>query len=221
MQIKLPTGGGVYYKKLGISLLIFLFAFSTAFISASLLNPTNPSNAESGSNTIASSPDTETFYASTTQPYYVSINSNDISMDLKTSPTGNMTVVSSTVRTATNSPSGYKLYLGISPEDISGTQKTTADKQKNGLYLDGDLSRTDGQVIEPVAGTGATSKVSPSITPNNPAALTDNTWGYAVDKNSTGAPEVWQSENHTTMNSTTPTSDKFAAIPTVGNEELI
>ena len=178
---------------------VFTVAFLAAFVSSSTLAPTNTSDA---TNIVAAN--------ITNQGYYVKINSSDVTMDLYTTPGGAMTVVSSTVKAATNSPSGYKLYLGMSPIDASGNPKSAADRLKNGLYLDGDLSRTDGDVLDAVSGTAT-----------NPAALTDNTWGYAVDKNSTGAPEVWQSLDHSTMSSSTPTNDKFAAVPAVGSEELI
>ena len=178
---------------------IFVMAFSVAFLSSSILAPTNSSDAVG--------PDANN---NTTNGYFVALNTPDVSMDLKTNPAGTMTVVSSTTKAATNSPNGYELYVGISPTNLNGTTKSVADQQKNGLYLQGDLSRTDGEVFAAVNGTSTT-----------PTALTDNTWGYAVDKNSIGAPTIWTTEEHSTMTSATPTNDKFAAVPTVGNEELI
>ena len=56
--------------------------------------------------------------------------------------------------------------------------------KKNGLYLDGDLSRTDGEVLSAASGKGgATSSAAL-------AELSNNTWGYAVDKDTDGAPSV-------------------------------
>ena len=178
---------------------VFTVAFLAAFVSSSILAPTNTSDA---TNVVTAN--------ITNQGYYVKINSSDVAMNLYTTPGGAMTVVNSTVKAATNSPSGYKLYLGMSPLDASGNPKSAADRQKNGLYLDGDLSRTDGEVLTAVGGSAAT-----------PAALTDNTWGYAVDKNNIGVPAVWSTLDHSTMSSSTPTNDKFAAVPVVGNEDLI
>ena len=188
------------YKKLVIGAVpVFFLAFVAAFVSSSVLSPTNTSDA---TNVVTAN--------ITNQGYYVKINSSDVAMDLYTTPGGAMTVVNSAVKAATNSPSGYKLYLGMSPLDASGNPKSAADRQKNGLYLDGDLSRTDGEVLTAVGGSAAT-----------PAALTDNTWGYAVDKNNIGVPTVWSTLDHSTMSSSTPTTDKFAAVPGVGNEDLI
>ena len=188
------------YKKLIFGAVpIFFVAFVAAFVSSSVLSPTKTSDA---TNIVTAN--------ITNQGYYVKINSSDVAMDLYTTPGGAMTVVNSAVKAATNSPSGYKLYLGMSPLDASGNPKPAADRQKNGLYLDGDLSRTDGEVLTAVGGSAST-----------PAALTDNTWGYAVDKNNIGVPAVWSTLDHSTMSSSTPTNDKFAAVPGVGNEDLI
>ena len=188
-----------FKKSVARAIAVFVMAFSITFLSSSILAPTNSSDAVG--------PDANN---NATNGYFVALNTPDVSMDLKTNPAGTMTVVSSTTKAATNSPNGYELFVGISPTNLNGTTKSVADQQKNGLYLQGDLSRTDGEVFAAVNGTSTT-----------PAALTDNTWGYAVDKDSIGAPTIWTTEEHSTMTSATPTNDKFAAMPTVGNEELI
>ena len=181
---------------------VFFVAFCAAFFAASIFTPTESSDA---TNVVTAN--------LTAQDYYVKINSSDVSMNLISTPGGGaMTVVSSTVKAATNSPTGYQMYLGMSEYDEEGDEKSAADKLKNGLYLDGDLSRTDGEVITAVSGTATASGIS---------ALGDNTWGYAIDKNTLGAPEFWQNEDHSTMSSATPTNDKFAAVQPVGSEDLI
>lgn len=181
---------------------VFLVAFVAAFFASSVLAPVNTSDATSTLTANVS-------YAN----YYVLVSASDVEMDLLATPSGRMTVASTTVKAATNSPNGYELYIGMSDLDEEGEEKSAADKLKTGLYLDGDLSRTDGEVFSAASGTGGTSGTL--------AALTDNTWGYAVDKNATGAPDIWTTEDHSTMESATPTSDKFAGVPAYGSEELI
>ena len=195
------------WKSVGIASVVFFVAFFAAFLSSSLLTPQKPSFASESSATASAN------------GYFINIKSDDVGVELLTTATPTMTVVSSTVKTATNSPSGYKLYLGMSPEDASGNEKSATDKQKNGLYLDGNLSRTDGAVINAVAGSAS------NPTTDTLHALTDNTWGYAVDKNNDGLPggdnSVWKDKDHSTMYSAAPSGDKYAAVPAVGSEDLI
>ena len=101
---------------------VFVVAFTAAFFASSILAPVQSSDATNLITANVSS-----------QEYYVKINSSDVAMNLITTPNGAMTVANSTVKTATNSPSGYKLYLGMSPFTSSGTEKSFADKQKNSL----------------------------------------------------------------------------------------
>ena len=140
--------------------------------------------------------------------YYVLIKSSDVTLDVLSVPTGAMTVVSSTVKTTTNNPYGYTLYLGMSPEDSDGNEKSAADKLKNGLYEDEDLTSTN--LVSAVNATGS-----------DPKPLDINNWGYAVDSATTGAPESWAGLTHTAMLNSAPTDDKFAAVPAVGSEEKI
>ena len=176
---------------------VFAVAFCTAFLASSILTPTRTSDA---TNTVTTN--------ITSGYYYVRISSSDVALNLMPAPSGAMTVVSSTVKTSTNSPSGYKLYLGMSDTKSDGTPKTAAQSLLNGLYLDEDLSSPNTVP----AGSGSAT---------TPAALTDNTWGYAVDQNTTGAPTVWTTLSHQAMESATPTSDAFAAVPGKGSEDLI
>ena len=195
------------WKSVGITSIVFFVAFFAAFLSSSLLTPQKPSFASESSATASAN------------GYFINIKSDDVGVELLTTATPTMTVVSSAVKAATNSPSGYKLYLGMSPEDASGNEKSATDKQKNSLYLDGNLSRTDGAVINAVAGSAS------NPTTDNLHVLTDNTWGYAVDKNNDGLPggdnSVWKDKDHSTMYSATPSGDKYAAVPAVGSEDLI
>ena len=184
--------------------LVFMVAFFAAFFSSSVLAPVQSSDAINNVSTDVSF-----------GGYFVKVQSDDVNMQLITNPVGAMTVVESTVKTVTNSPNGYKLYLSMASQYPSGEEKTTADKQKNGLYLEGDLSRTDNMLFTAVDGKGGTSSTA------SLSALTDNTWGYAVDKNTTGAPDIWQNEDHSTMSSAVPTNDKFAAVPKATEVDLI
>lgn len=190
-------GPGSLRNVLTGSVAVFTVAFCAAFASSSIFAPTRSSDA------------TNKVTANITRAqYYVKMKASDVEFDLDSKPTGAMTVANSTIKTTTNAPTGYKLYLGMSEMNSAGQEKSAADKLKNGLYLDEDLS--SGSVIPAAPGTATT-----------PVALDENTWGYAVDKDSTGAPDVWKSLNHTAMTSATPTSDAFAAVPAVGSEELI
>ncbi len=191
-------GPGSLRNVLTGSVAVFTVAFCAAFASSSVFTPTRSSDATN--NTVTAN--------ITRAQYYVKMKASDVEFDLESKPTGAMTVANSTIKTTTNAPTGYKLYLGMSEMNSAGQEKSAADKLKNGLYLDEDLS--SGSVIPAAPGTATT-----------PVALDQNTWGYAVDKDSTGAPDVWKSLNHTAMTSATPTSDAFAAVPGVGSEELI
>ncbi len=102
-----------------------------------------------------------------------------------------MTIDSSTVSVSTSSPSGFRLYLGM-----TGTNSNT-----NALVHTVDSNKT-------IASTG---------TLENPAALTNGKWGYAISGTRTADNPVVENNGfdatYTTQESTTPTSAKFASIP--------
>lgn len=184
-------------KVLTGSVAVFAVAFCASFATSSIFAPTRSSDA---ANVVTAN-------VSRAQ-YYVNVNASDVEFNLDATPTGAMTVASTTIKTTTNAPTGYKLYIGMSDLNSAGQKKSAADKLKNGLYLDEDL--LSASQIAAAPGTGTT-----------PVALSNNTWGYAVDASSVGAPDVWTEYTHSAMSSAEPTSDVFAAVPAVGSEELI
>ena len=192
-----------FWRVLKTAIPVFFVSFWIAFFASSLMTPQQLSDAANSNDSYSAG------------GYFINIHSSDVNMELLTTATPTMTEVVSNVKTATNAPSGFKLYLGMSAYNASGSEKSAADKLKNGLYLDGNLSRTDGAVINAVGGSAASS-LSP---------LTDSTWGYAVSKTAKTSeediPDIWENENHTTMYSAVPNDDKFAAVPAVGSEDLI
>ena len=91
--------------------------------------------------------------------------SDRINLTLNTTPDGVMAVAKDTISASTNAPSGYQLYLS-----------TTGNN--NALHLDGDTANnTSTNSIPASTGTFAA-----------PAVLTNNSWGYALAKSSSGAP---------------------------------
>ena len=122
--------------------------------------------------------------------------SDRINLTLNTTPDGVMAVAKDTISASTNAPSGYQLYL------------STAGST-NALHLDGDTANnTSTNSIPASTGTFAT-----------PAALTNNSWGYALAKDSTGTPTSNFSDNY---NPQDPDHNSlWAAVPTKGNEQLI
>ncbi len=183
------------FRKVATRLMpVFAVAFAAAFVLCSVFATSTITSA------IGEEPSND--------GYYVLIKSSDVTLDVLSVPTGAMTVVSSTVKTTTNNPYGYTLYLGMSPEDSEGNEKSAADKLKNGLYEDEDLTSTN--LVSAVNATGS-----------DPKPLDINNWGYAVDSATTGAPESWAGLTHTAMLNSAPTDDKFAAVPAVGSEEKL
>ena len=176
---------------------VFAVAFCAAFAASSILTPTKSSDAANKVTANISS-----------DGYYVKINSSDVTLNLTSTPSGSMTVANSVVKASTNAPSGYKLYLGMADTKSDGTEKTAAEKLLTGLYLDENLSSSS---YVPAVDADSTA----------PAALTNSTWGYAVDSASTGAPSIWADKSHSAMESATPTSDVFAEVPAFGSEDLI
>lgn len=135
-------------RSIGISATIFVVAFLAAFVSSFMGSPITDSNARTVATVVDNS------------GYYVSIESDDVSMSLISTPTGGTAIASDTILTKTNSPTGYKLYLSMANSETNG----------NRLYKDGD--RASGMYISPSAGTLST-----------PVPLAVNTWGYTTAAN--------------------------------------
>ncbi|MBR5621001.1 hypothetical protein IKW75_00755 [Candidatus Saccharibacteria bacterium] len=133
-------------RSIGISATIFAVAFLAAFVSSSLCARVSDSDARTVATVVDNS------------GYYVSIESDDIAMNLIATPTGAATVASDTIVTKTNSPTGHKLYISVANSQTNG----------NRLYKDGD--RASGMYLSPSAGTLST-----------PVPLAVNTWGYTTE----------------------------------------
>ncbi len=126
--------------------------------------------------------------------YTISVNAvSDISLQVNPSAAGTVAMVEDIITSSTNSPSGYRLYVSV-------------DGDHNDIYLNGD-SRNDvaGKKIAATSGTF-----------DSPAALTSDSsssWGYAV-------PGL--NNFDTIYDASSPSSSaKFAALPVIGEEQLI
>ena len=132
----------------------------------------------------------QTIIAQITQPAsIVTISVPDaVLLELSPDVNGLMTVVSSDIRVGTSSSSGYKLYL-----EMTGNNSTT-----NSL-----LNTTDSN--KQITSTG---------TFTDPVALTNGKWGYAFSSSEDVLfiPNGFDA-NYDTMQSGTPTNNKFAAVP--------
>ena len=94
-----------------------------------------------------------------TSDFFIQITSADnLALDVTASPTGQLAYAADTLNIITNSPNGYHLYLSTSNND-------------NNIYLDGDSATSSQGYFGPTTGTIA-----------SPAALLQNTWGFALSK---------------------------------------
>lgn len=111
-----------------------------------------------------------------------------VTLNLAPSVSGLMTVVSSDILVGTSSSSGYKLYL-----EMTGSSSTT-NSLVNTLDSDKEITSTG--------------------TFTHPATLTNGKWGYALSHSEDVlvTPNGFD-DNYDTMQSATPTDNKFAAIP--------
>ena len=115
-----------------------------------------------------------------------------VTLNVKPTPAGAMTIASSTVTTGTSSPSGYTLYL-----QMTGENSTT-----NSLINSVDAN--------------ATLTSSGSFT--NPTTLSSGTWGYAIPSGSTSLLNTnGFDDSYTEVESVAQTGSKFAAIPTTNS----
>ena len=131
-----------------------------------------------------------TVTASIIRPAVVLIMSvpDTVSLNLTPSASGQMTVVSSDIRVGTSSSNGYKLYL-----EMTGENSTT-----NSLINTLDSDKT----------------ISSNGTFTHPEALDNGEWGYALShsEDMLVTPNGFD-DNYDTMQSATPTNNKFAAVP--------
>ena len=179
----LNTGGGLYKSKLAylrLAVPVLAFLFVSSLLTASISTPAF--NADAANPTLVSASVIRPAFALT-----LSV-SPSVTLNLEPTPTGVMSVVSSTVSAATTSPSGYRLYL----------EMTGANSTDNSL-----IHTTDNN-----------KKFTSSGTLESPVALANGTWGYAIAHSASSV----NSDNgfdasYTTMASGTPTENKFAAVP--------
>ena len=162
---------------------VFLLAFVVAFLAASIITPTRPSDASTTNLTT-------TQVTRNANNYYIRLwADSDVNLDLTSGSSAPMTVAETTVKAFTNSPSGYKLYLGTTSSNTS-------------LILENE--------------TNAISSIG--VTPDNATALTANTWGFAVNGTNPGSPAPWYGTTRTTGVSMSANEETFAGVPAYGSE---
>ena len=170
---------------------VFFLAFATAFVVASIFAPTQASDAASSNiTTISANINSSTYYIKLwTDP--------TVNIDLMAGPSAPMSVTRTTVKTFTNAPSGYQLYLGM-------TGSST------GLVREG----------------GSEAIASIGVLPSAAAALSTNTWGYAVQGDvpctsggvSCTTPAPWAGTHRTVGTTMAANSETFAGVPAAGSE---
>ncbi len=167
---------------------VFALAFVASFLASSIFAPVNMSNA---ADSVVSAAVTASAYSMT-----LTVTPN-VTLSLSAAPSGAMTVGEATVQAETNSPNGYKIYLGM-----TGTNSITNDL----VHASNDNYRLH---------SSGTFKV--------PVALTDNTWGYAMRKSDAASVDATNGfdDSYSTMESATPTLAKFAAVPTSASESQL
>ena len=179
---KIVNGGGNNRKKfnaLGLKALRSL----APLVVAAFLTPIAVGSLASAQNTYA---DTEVG-ANVTRPAFVLYVTADptVTLSLVSMSSGVMSVGSSTVTTGTTSPSGYKLYIGM-----TGTSNSL-------------INTTDSSKV-----------ITSSGTFTNPVVLTNGTWGYAIAHEATSVlPTNGFEDSYSVISSATPTDGTFAAIP--------
>ena len=170
---------------------VFFLAFATAFVVASIFAPTQASDAASSNvTTISANINSSTYYIKLwTDP--------TVNIDLMAGPSAPMSVTRTQVKTFTNAPSGYKLYLGM-------TGAST------GLVREG----------------GSEAIASIGVLPSAAAALSTNTWGYAVQGDvpctsggvTCTTPAPWAGTHRTVGTTMAANSETFAGVPAYGSE---
>ena len=129
-----------------------------------------------------------------TTDYYIRLTSADsLPMSVEASPSGQLAIAKDTLNIITNSPNGYKLYVSTSSND-------------NNIYQNGSSSTSSSGYFQATTGNTST-----------PISLTQNTWGFALDKTS-GTTESANFADVSKYSSTNPSVDStWAAVPTFPN----
>ena len=129
--------------------------------------------------------------------YELTVDAPDVALDLgSTTPSGTYISTLATTNIYTNAPAGYQLYFSMSDNA----------NHDNRLYLGGD---TTDAYISPTAGTF-----------DNPAVLSDNTWGWAM-KSADVISEQTGSFDSAYATPTPAVTSKWAAMPTYGNDHIL
>ena len=166
---------------------VFFMAFVTAFVVASVFAPVQTSD--------AASTNVQTINANiNSSSYYIKLWTNPtVNIDLMAGPNAPMSVTRTGVKTFTNSPSGFKLFLGMT-------------------------SANTGLVLE----NGSATINSIGVLPSAATALGVNTWGYAIDGSSASGgtiPSPWAGTTHTVGTTMAANSEVFAGVPAYGSEQ--
>ena len=166
---------------------VFLLAFVAAFMSTSIFAPAELSDAATQVSATLNEVD-----------YFINIDSEAVAINVDAYPgEGRTSVVKSTVKTKTNAPGGYKLYLGM---DSSATS--------TGLCLETDSSECISTLT--------------AATPASQSVLAANTWGYAISSSSSGVPSTWTTVPSVVTNAVpSEVTQTFAAVPESGDDQLI
>lgn len=144
--------------------------------------------------------DTDIAAIITQNGYYINTTSDSlngsINMNVNATASGTMVVAKDTLNIKSNVPDGYNVYVAMKRDE-------TCTTNCNALKKDGSTAN-----IPATTGTFA-----------SPTTLSVNTWGYAIEKNQTGAPA---NNFDTTYNTSVPDgSNVFAALPAKGDDQLI
>ncbi|MBR0402996.1 hypothetical protein IJI55_00380, partial [Candidatus Saccharibacteria bacterium] len=131
-----------------------------------------------------------------TTDYYIRLTSADnLPMSVEASPTGQLAIAKDTLNIITNSPNGYKLYVSTSGND-------------NNIYQNGSSSTSSSGYFQATSGNTST-----------PISLTQNTWGFALDKTS-GTTESANFADVSKYSSANPSVDStWAEVPKFTNSE--
>ncbi|MBR2589245.1 hypothetical protein IKE84_02815 [Candidatus Saccharibacteria bacterium] len=172
------------YQRWAVSIIVvFLMAFTTAFVASSVFAPQNITNADT------------LYFNFTGSDYTTSVKSADnVVINMEATPSGNVAIAHDTVTTITNNPDGYQLYFSM--DQIADYDTTHPG---NALYKDGNT--TVSQMLKPTTATASA-----------PAVLDNNTWGFAIPAGQTGVPSTMDNFD-AAYSETSASTNKFAFAP--------
>ena len=133
-----------------------------------------------------------------TSDFFIQITSADtLPLTVTAKPTGQLSYRADTINVTTNSDNGYKLYVSTSSND-------------NNIYQGGDASTASQGYFQPTSGTLS-----------SPTALSQNTWGFALNKsqNTSFSSAFANVSEYVNETGAPTTSSTWAAVPTYANSE--